>query len=235
MPSNAISKTGESIEAERVAPADWFILKKFATVGDYFMPCCTTPAIPKTSVLELQFFAHLNDECITAPETNWHKEGKAIVLDSFASLGLAGASEVRGGHPGDEWIADTFLEIGDRRIAIELQRSYQTVDEYIARQERYSRHNVDCFWLTRRQNLSAISKVTGRLRMKNEWEGKFPPGQKSFAPLISKFPVSVLTLGESPKIWHVGNTEDSIEDWLRAVIEGRYVYDNGRWAIGVTV
>lgn len=231
MPSQAITKLGESTDAEDFTSAEWKVLKATASVGGYLMPCCKTPAIPKTSVRGLQFFAHLNDECTTAPETNWHKEGKAAVLDAIASLGLAGLSEVPGGQEGDEWKADTLFEVDGRRIAIELQRSYQTVDDYIARQERYARYNVECFWLTRRVNLSAIIKVTGRLRMRREWGGKFPPGRTSFLPLLADFPVSVLDLGEAVKVLHVGSTETSLEDWVRAVVEKRYVYYDGCWSV----
>lgn len=229
MPSNAITKLGKSVDAEDFRADEWKVLKATANLGDYLMPCCKTPAIPKTSVRGLQFFAHLNDECITAPETNWHKEGKAAVLDALAALGLVGASEVCGGQPGDEWKADTLFEVDGRRIAIELQRSYQSVDDYIARQERYARFNVECFWLTRRANMSAIVKVTGRLRMKREWGGKFPPGRSSFAPLLAEFPLSILDLGLVVKVLHVGQTESSLEDWIRAIVQKRYLYNDGAW------
>jgi competence protein CoiA len=196
MPSSAITKAGVQIDAELISSTEWSTLKKGSSVGDYLMPCCRTPAIPKTSVRGVQFFAHLNDECDTAPETQWHIEGKSAVLAALESIGLVGASEVPGGVRGDEWQADTLFELEGRKIAIELQRSCQTVDDYIARQERYARHSVECYWLTRRTNLSAVTKVTGRLRMKREWGGKFPPGRSGFSPLITEFPISALLLGE---------------------------------------
>jgi hypothetical protein len=67
--------------------------------------------------------------------------------------------------------------------------------------------------------------------MKREWGGKFPPGRSGFSPLITEFPIAALLHGEVPKVWHVGNTETALNDWLRAVIERRYAYDDGRWAI----
>lgn len=231
MPSSAITKAGIPVDAELIPSTEWSALKKGSSVGDFLMPCCQTPAIPKTSVRGVQFFAHLNDDCDTAPETQWHIEGKSAVLAALEAIGLAGASEVRGGVLGDEWQADTLFEFEGRKIAIELQRSYQTVDDYIARQERYARHKVECYWLTRRTNLSAVTKVTGLLRRKREWGGRFPPGRLGFSPLITEFPISVLLLGEVPKVWHVGNTETALDVWLRAVIERRYVYDDGRWTI----
>lgn len=124
MPSSAITKEGTPIDAEQIRSGEWSALKKSSSVGDYLMPCCQTPAIPKTSVRGVQFFAHLNDECDTAPETQWHIEGKSAVLAALESIGLVGASEVSGGVPGDEWQADTLFEFEGRKIAVELQRSY---------------------------------------------------------------------------------------------------------------
>lgn len=231
MPSTAITKAGISINAEEIPLEKWKALKNESSVGDYLMPCCSTPAIPKTSVRGVQFFAHWNDECDTAPETQWHIEGKSSVLAALESIGVSGTSEVLGGVQGDEWIADTIFEYEQRKIVIELQRSYQTVDNYIARQERYARYCVECYWLTRRINLSAITKVTGRMRMKREWGGKFPPGKKGFYPLLNDFPISVLQLGVNPKVWHLGNTECGLVDWLRAIIDRKYVYNDGCWFI----
>jgi len=152
-------------------------------------------------------------------------------LAALQSIGLTGEAEVAGGVIGDEWKADTLFEFDGRRIAVELQRSYQTVDEYVSRQERYARYGVECYWLTRRANLSTVTKVTGRLRRTREWAGKFPPGRLSFFPLITEFPISGLLLGEDPKVWHVGNTVTGLDDWLRAVIDRRYVYADGCWNI----
>lgn len=229
MPSIAQTRSGEVIDAELIPISVWNELKATGLPGDFLMTCCNTPAVLKTSVRGLHFFAHLHDECTTAPETAWHEEGKAAVLEAMTKLGFDCSEEASGGAAGDEWRADTLTVHGGRNIVIELQRSYQTVEEYIARQERYARYGVQCFWLTRRANLSAITKVTGRMRMRREWGGKFPPGRRSFFPLITEFPLSVLDLGASPKVWHVGNTECSIEQWLAAIVEGRYVYADGTW------
>jgi hypothetical protein len=229
MTHRALDRHGVEIDAERIAPDTWAALKASAQLGDFVMDCCKTPAVLKTSVLGRHFFAHHNDECATAPETEWHKEGKAAILDACASLGLAARDEVPGGVAGDEWKADTLIDFRGRPVAIELQRSYQTVEEYIARQQRYARYGVAAFWLTRRSNLTAITKVTGRMRMRSEWGGGFPPGMKTFMPLLQQFPVSVLELGVIPHVWHVGNTRCSIEDWIQAIQDSRYVYRDGTW------
>lgn len=89
------------------------------------MTCCNAPAVLKTSINGLPFFAHLSDECRTAPETRWHKAGKASVLTALNSMGIQGYDEVSGDSPnGDKWKADVLFSITGRTIVIELQRSY---------------------------------------------------------------------------------------------------------------
>ena len=231
MASNAIARDGTPVDADLIPHAQWQELKATYKTGDLLMDCCKAPAVLKTSVRGLRFFAHLQDECTTAPETVWHQEGKEVILDGLAMLGIDGASEVRGGTIGDEWQADTLFEVDERKIAIELQRSYQSVEDYMRRQERYRRHQIECFWLTRRENVSSIVKTTGRMRMKREWGGKFPPGRKSFAPLISDFPLSVLQVGEQPGVLNPGSTQSTVVEWLSAIIQRRFIYNDGRWYI----
>lgn len=231
MPSNATARDGTPVDASLIRPDHWHELKATYQTGDFLMDCCKAPAVLKTSVRGLRFFAHLQDECTTAPETVWHQEGKEVIIDALAALGIDGLSEVRGGSIGDAWQADTMFEVGHRKIAIELQRSYQSVDDYVRRQERYQRHQIECFWLTRRENIVAIAKRASRMRMKREWGGRFPPGQKTFAPLISDFPISVLQIGEKPSVLNLGGAPATVAEWLRAIIDRRFIYDDGRWRI----
>jgi competence protein CoiA len=76
-------------------------------------------AILKTSPNGVHFFAHQNGECAAAPETKWHREGKALIAATLASLGYICREEVSGGDEKTLWRADTYFEVGDRRIAIE--------------------------------------------------------------------------------------------------------------------
>ena len=47
--------------------SEWEALKQSAQLGDFILPCCQAPAVLKTSIRGVPFFAHLTDECATAP------------------------------------------------------------------------------------------------------------------------------------------------------------------------
>jgi competence protein CoiA len=110
MTQSAWTRDGRPVDAALIASADWQALKQSAALGDFEMPCCKAPAVLKTSINGLPFFAHLADECATAPETAWHKAGKAAVMAALAGLGVAGAEEVPGRSPsGSKWTADVLV------------------------------------------------------------------------------------------------------------------------------
>jgi competence CoiA-like predicted nuclease len=141
MTQSAWTHDGRPLDAATFASGDWETLKQAAQVGDFVMPCCRAPAVLKTSINGLPFFAHLSHECATAPETKWHKAGKVAVLAALNGLGIEGREEVSGrSSTGDKWEADTLFLADGRTIVVELQRSYQHLRDYIRRQERYKGH-----------------------------------------------------------------------------------------------
>jgi competence protein CoiA len=193
------------------------------------MPCCRTPAVLKTSPNGRPFFAHYNDECKTTPETAWHQEGKALICAKLAGMGIVCRDEVTGGSKDAPWKADTFFQTGQRTIVIEMQRSYQHLRDYLRRQQRYASTGVESYWLTRLENYRTIVGATGKLRLKREFGGKFPP--EGFGPLLPELPIAYLETGDNPLIVGAGLFSAQVDHWLQALIERRYVYDNGRWFI----
>ena len=96
---SARTQDGSAIDAATIGRAEWESLKQSSMLGQYLMPCCDAPAVLKTSINGLHFFAHPADECATAPETKWHKAGKAAVLASLRTLGIKGHEEAPGKPP----------------------------------------------------------------------------------------------------------------------------------------
>ena len=89
MTHSAWTRARQPVNAADYASSDWEALKLCTQLGDFILPCCEAPAVLKTSIRGVPFFAHLTDECATAPETKWHKAGKTAVL-----------AALRGGHRG---------------------------------------------------------------------------------------------------------------------------------------
>ncbi len=147
MSSLAIHKDGSAVLAESYSEKEWQSLKENYAVGDFTMPCCKAPAIPKTSQNYLQFFAHHSDECGSSPESQWHLATKEAVFKELTKLNLKAEIEKTGGHKGAAWEADVFFQHEGRKIAIEVQHSYQHLRDYLARQSRYAESGVEAYWL----------------------------------------------------------------------------------------
>ncbi|SDW00138.1 Competence protein CoiA-like family protein [Pseudomonas syringae] len=173
----ALTKDDQPVYASQYTNAEWDALKT-QSLDDplaFKMPCCASRAVLKTSMNGVQFFAHYSEECATAPETIWHVEAKDLVFGALKLFGLAPRSEVAGGAGKDRWKADVYVEIGERRIAIELQRSYQHLRDFVRRQERYARWGVECYWLVRHDVGRTLGKAIMTKRWKEEYDRKNPP------------------------------------------------------------
>jgi len=173
----AFTRDDQAVYASQYTVAEWDALKA-QSLSDPFafkMPCCESRAVLKTSMNGVQFFAHYSDECATAPETVWHIEAKDLVFGALKLLGLNPRSEVPGGTAKDRWKADVYFEVGDRKIAIELQRSYQHLRDFIRRQERYARSGVECYWLVRYEVGRTLGKAIMTKRYRGEFNSVVPP------------------------------------------------------------
>lgn len=151
MQPDALTKDDQPVWAGQFTAEEWDALKaqSQAHPTSFKMPCCHARAVLKTSINGLPFFAHHTDECATAPETIWHIEAKDLLFGALTNFGMNPRTEVSGGTGKDRWRADLYFEIDGRKIAIELQRSPQTLRKFEDRQARYARHNIECYWLVR--------------------------------------------------------------------------------------
>lgn len=113
---------------------------------------CGAEAVVKTSHRGTQFFAHHRTPTDDnhKGESAEHLAVKTAVLRAAQTLGWDGVPE----FPADDrqWIADVMLSKGARRVAIEVQMSGQTADEYVYRQGRYAAEGIECIWLVRRND-----------------------------------------------------------------------------------
>jgi hypothetical protein len=100
-------QSGERIIAPDLDEESWRCLKRTYTVGELKMECCDSSAIPKTSPAGLQFFAHVGEECSSAPETMWHRQAKALVSATLNQMHIPCVEEYI--SPDDNWRADAFF------------------------------------------------------------------------------------------------------------------------------
>lgn len=228
MTQTAWTRHGRPVDATSIPAAEWDVLKQTSTLGDFMMPCCKAPAVLKTSINGLPFFAHLSDECATAPETRWHRAGKAAVLAALAAQGISGREEAPGRTPGgDTWEADVLFMHEGRSIAIELQRSYQHLRDYKRRQERYSASSVECYWLVRQEPYMTLAKATSREYLKRFCGNVFPAAGIG-AGMLPEVPVGMLGEEENLLV-HFGGSRSTLHGWLDGILSGSYRFRGGSW------
>ncbi len=142
---------GESVQSFYYSEEQWTELKQTYKSKSLMMPCCQRNAIPKTSKLGVFYFAHARrGECTSQPETQEHLKLKSLVALAAKQSGWDVVTEQEGETPdGEKWIADVFCQKGAAKVAIEVQWSQQSEDEYKRRTDKYTCSGVRCAWLSR--------------------------------------------------------------------------------------
>lgn len=231
MTSFAVSQDGKPVLAENFNEHNWQALKDSYKVGDLLMPCCMTPAIPKTSPNSLQFFAHLSDECTSSPESQWHLATKEALVRELLSLGVEAQLEKAGRNIISAWKADVFFVVDGRQIAIEVQHSYQHLRDYLRRQERYVQSGVDSYWLLYTPRYMTLVQSLAKYRIKTEFAGKLPDGV--FFPCVPQLPIAHFDHSdEHGTVKGARLFRATLQDWLRSLIGNEFKYDAGAWIIG---
>lgn len=231
MTSFAVSQDGKPVLAEGFNEHEWQSLKDSYKVGDLLMPCCMSPAIPKTSPNYLQFFAHLSDECTSSPESQWHLATKEAIVRELLSLGVEAQLEKAGRNTISAWKADVFFAVEGRQIAIEVQHSYQHMREYFDRQERYVQSGVEAYWLLYAPRYMTLTKSLSKHRIKTEFAGKLP--DDGLFPCVPQLPIAHFDPSdEHGMVKGAGLFRATLQGWLKSLISNEFKYDTGAWIIG---
>lgn len=216
--------------ALRMSQAQWEELQQSYRVGDLLMPCCNAPAVPKVSANGHPFFAHLDDACSTSEESQWHLSAKILVRSVLEDLGCRASVEMPGSGDAGRWQADVWGERGGAKLAVEIQRSYQSLRDYRRRQARYRAEGVKALWLLRQERYSTLTKSMGKERLHAEFGGKFPPAGH-FGPCLADIPVAMLELEPAISITGAGLFTASLPDLLEAMLSDRFLCIDGNWCI----
>lgn len=146
MPMTAILD-GTHISASDVSVEDWAALRENYKRTQLTMTCGER-AIPKQSSLGLRFFAHHPGvDCHlheTGPETAEHHAAKTALAEAGENTGWE--THVEYVSENRDWIADVLLVRGEKRIALEVQWSAQSDQEFARRTARYQEAGVECRW-----------------------------------------------------------------------------------------
>lgn len=225
----AVDRNSNTVVVDNFTDEEWARLKATYTLGDYRTHCCSAIAIPKTSQYGNKFFAHHAGECGTSPESIWHKETKLLLLNVLNQMAIEAQEEVAGGSTRNRWIADIYFELGDRKIAIEIQHSYQHLREYTKRQTKYTSHGVEAYWLLYPDRYPTIIKSIAVLQVKTEFGGKFPPG----IPIgcMPNLPLMLYTLEPERLVRGMQCPGYLLNEWIQSIIDKRFIFVDRVWKI----
>lgn len=229
MQPDALTRDDQPVWAGQFTEAEWDALKAQSQADPtaFKMPCCHARAVLKTSPNGLPFFAHYSDECATAPETIWHIQAKDLLFGTLNYFGVGPRTELSGGTAKDRWKADIYFEFEGRKIAIELQRSYQHLRVFEARQAKYARHNVECYWLVRREvGLTLMNAI-----LKKRWKEDFNRGEIPVGYMANSTPhffFGVLTPGADVDVSGPGYAAKHF-DLLVQILTRELHWDGKKW------
>jgi len=225
-----LANSGKVVSALRLTPIEWRELQRTYCTGDLLMPCCKGAAIPKISANGYQFFAHAGGACSFSEEGEWHQAAKILVRCALEEIGCVASIEEPGEGEAGGWRADVFAERGDTKLAVEIQRSYQSLQDYRDRQERYLEAGQNVLWLLRADRYSTLLRSMGKERLRTEFGGKFPPAGH-FHPCLPEIPVACLQLEPAPQITGAGFLSATLPSLLGAALTRRFLWVDGQWRI----
>lgn len=218
-----------TVNALRMTPAEWKELQRTYRVGALVMPCCPGAAVPKVSPNGYPFFAHASGACSSSEESQWHQAAKIIVRTALEDLGCAASIEAPGKGAGGRWQADVWAERGEVRLAVEIQRSYQGLDQYRERQQRYRDAGVRALWLLRPDRYRTLHTSMFKERWRTDFGRKWPAEGQGSA--VADIPFAWMDLEPEPRIGGASFFSATVSQLLDAVLTDRYVWIDGTWCI----
>lgn len=110
---------------------------------------CVWDSATAESAMGLRHFVHRGAQAcpLQRTESPQRLRGKLTALRGAQAAGWTAELEVVG--PDKRWIADVLASNGSQVMAIEVQWSFQTDDDYRRRTECYADDGVDALWLAR--------------------------------------------------------------------------------------
>lgn len=237
MPVTAIClATGAVVESFSVSDAEWNAMR--ADKGAFLMRRSGKVAVLRENRHGTRWFQSKpgDRDPDYKPESPAHEMTKIWIVRSLRAAGYKATAEQFGVSPeGERWEADAFVDLGDKRIAIEVQMSPQTLADYLYRTQRYRRSGVKVIWLVRHFHQFSIEAV---------YRKGFKPGSPGMQPDLEDVPALGLELRCSMNepsadairvhVIEVGGrsyTTISLHEFALGIVSGALVFHRGsHWA-----
>jgi len=233
MPISCLSSDGKIIISLDFDMVSWKELKVNYKNSGLCLKCCNAPAVPKTSNLGMQFFAHKSDSCGEGGESLEHLKCKELIIKAARKIAWVALPEEEGKDPeGNAWRADILCSNYDNKIVFEVQLASQTFEEYKKRTEQYLRSGLKCVWFTETRCHSSISKqmILDRIHSKSIKDaiGHFPDRED-----LPIFQIDVTNINNIFVFfpWRQGNGPFKIplDDFVVGYLSGALTFSESKW------
>lgn len=233
MPVTCLTSLKERLISFDYSRDEWEKIKSSHLDFGLHMKCCGAQAIPKTSKLGTQFFAHKSDACGEGKESAEHILCKELVVNGARRAGWYATPEESGtDNEGNAWIADALCSKENQRVAFEIQLASQTFSEYKRRTVRYEKSGVASLWLIQRKRKHPIAEqmILDRIQSTNRRDVfEHHPDRKD----MPVFQVDVSSLENIFVFfpWHHGNGpyQLPLDEFVFGVLSGKMSFKEKRW------
>lgn len=151
----AMNKEGNLVAIWNLNKNSWKLQKE---KNPLYCPQCHEKVIAKFGQLRTPHFAHShNSSCSHRGESDYHEKGKKDLYEWLIHQGLHPKLEFY--LPKTKQRADIFLQIGEKRIAIEYQCATISTEEIITRTKGYQQQQVTPIWILGANRLKRIHEM----------------------------------------------------------------------------
>jgi len=164
MPLKCVTHEGETLLAFNYDTEGWRALAAANRRDRHLvMGCCGRNAVLKTSHCGTKFFAHAPREGSACPrESEEHLQAKGLIARAVIQAGWSADTEAT--LSPYKLVADVLAAKGTKRIAFEVQRSRQKMEDTVSRHQAYVQAGVRTLWLFK-QTEYPLSKETPAFRL----------------------------------------------------------------------
>lgn len=197
------------------------------------LPCCQVPAEIKTDNLGTPFFSHTRGDCASPESLAWYRLARDAITRGIKSLDVVAKERVPIGRMDAPGVADMYLDIPGNPVAIQIEHHRFSLPHLEARQDRFAAAGIQAFWVLPKSQYIATAHAILKGRLREEYDNRLPVSLSAAGALNQRgdLPMVWLESGERESVMVPGLNPASVERWIRALVEGTFLYGRDGWRI----
>ena len=154
-----------------------------------------------------------------------------MILRSIRALDVdAKLEQPMSGNAG-RLVADVLIDVPGRPVALEIQHSYQTLREYLMRQQKYTSLGIANYWLLYKPRYLTLTTKICQQKLRTKFSNRVPKDAPFPSGLLQDLPIAVVEHEHSGTAVRGANLQVTLEKWLRSVINGSFTFIDDHWQV----